>query len=132
MDTQLQFSFDLTRATAYMQVMFHLEGQRDELNDAITGARTEARDAGVPTKAVEAAIKAAKGRRKAALTPAEFGALMDAAEAMMPRDEPDGEARNRDVWKAAQGLTPARLGPGVESVTLSTRDQSVTIGRSDV
>ena len=81
---QLHFSFNMDEAKAYMQTMFHLEGQRDELNDAINEARQNARQRGVPTKAVEAAIRAAKGRRKSNLAPSEFQAIMDAADDMLP------------------------------------------------
>jgi hypothetical protein len=135
MAEQMQFSFDFDEARGYMASMFHLEGQRDELNTAINEIRTTAREAGVPTKAVEAAIKAAKGRRKSQLTPQEFQELVNAAEDMMcdmdaSEEDPRVEARNRAVWDAAQGLRPEAAGPGVQSVTFSTEDKSVTIERN--
>jgi hypothetical protein len=84
---QLSFSFHQETALDYMRTMFDLEAQRDELNEAINDARTSARERGVPTKAVEAAVRAAKGRRKAALHPDEFRWLMEQAEQMLPRED---------------------------------------------
>lgn len=82
-----QMSFDFGDAREYMTLMLGYDNQRDELSEAINEARTEARERGLPTKAIEAAIRAAKGRRKSALTVAEFTALMAAAETLMGQEE---------------------------------------------
>jgi hypothetical protein len=81
-----QIPFDFHEAREYLISMLAYENQRDELNKAINEARQMAKDKGVPTKACEAAIRAAKGRRKSAISPADFTALMDAAEALMGKD----------------------------------------------
>lgn len=78
--------FDFNEAREYMTLMLAYDNQRDELTEAINEARQLAKDKGVPTKACEAALRAAKGRRKSAITPTDFAALMDAAEALMGRE----------------------------------------------
>lgn len=54
MAEQMVLSFDRGVALEYLQTLFHLSAQRDELNDAIAEARDMARKNGVPTQAVEA------------------------------------------------------------------------------
>lgn len=129
MAEQMRFSFNIANATDFMRTMFHLEAQRDELNEAINIARSEAREIGVPTKAVEAAIKAAKGRRKSGLSPAEFQKLMDLAEGMMPKDEEDVQARET-VYDAAKKLHPDNMSEGIDAITFATEGKSVTLTKT--
>ena len=89
MPEQMVLTFDKDLARGYLKAMHHFEAQRDELNEAITECRETAKNAGVPTKAVEAALKAAKGRRKSMLTSHEFGWLMDEAEKLLEATEPE-------------------------------------------
>lgn len=94
---QLSFNFD--DAKAYMLTMLHLEAQRDEVTTAINEARTLARNAGVPTKAVEATLKAAKSKQKALdlLAPTEFAQLMVEAERLLATQAAVGEERAQHV-----------------------------------
>lgn len=75
-----QLSFDLGQAKEYMEQYFILDRERGDLNARINDARTIAREQGVPTKAVEAAIRVARARRKCGLSVPEFEELIKVVE----------------------------------------------------
>lgn len=60
-----QMSFDFGQAGKYMAQMFVFEERRAALNEEIGECRKIAKDLGVPTKAVEKAIKVARAHAAA-------------------------------------------------------------------
>ena len=86
---QISFTFVLDDAKTYLRNAMDLADQRDEINARITEMRNEARQQGVPTKAVDAAVKAARAGRKARLevTELEFQHLLDIAEEILEARE---------------------------------------------
>ena len=84
-----QMSFDFGQAERYMRQFFGFEKRREELTAEVNAARTLAREMGVPTKAVELAIKAERNHAKALLVVSqeEFDALRAAARVMQEMDE---------------------------------------------
>lgn len=78
-----QLSFNWAEASGYMRQMLVLDHEREEVNARITDARRCAQAAGVPTKAVEAALRAARGRRKCGLGVDEFSELLQGAERLL-------------------------------------------------
>lgn len=84
-----QMSFNFEQAKDYMRQMFGFEEERDKLNERITAARKIARDLGVPTKAVELAIRTERNHRKAiaVVSQAEFDALRAHASVLVEMTE---------------------------------------------
>ena len=76
-----QMSFDFGQARAYMHEVFAFEQEREGLNERMNDARTVARELGVPTKAVEVAIRTARNHKKALklVNQDEFDALLTVA-----------------------------------------------------
>ena len=84
-----QMSFDFGQAKQYMQQMFGFEDERDKLNDRINAARKMAKDLGVPTKAVELAIRVERSHQKAiaVVSQEEFDALRAEARILVEMQE---------------------------------------------
>ena len=69
--------------------MYEFEVQRDDLNEKINHCRKLAREDGIPTKAVEAAIQVAKRRRKALelVSQEDFDELVNEARKLFAADD---------------------------------------------
>lgn len=87
--TMDQMSFNFQQAESYMREMFGFEEERDKLNERINTARKLARKNGVPTKAVELAIRAERNHKKAiaVVSQEEFDALREAARVLVEMQE---------------------------------------------
>lgn len=80
---QMSFSFNFEESAKYMRKYIALDEARTALNVQFSTIREDAHKDNIPTKAVEAAVRAAKGRRNSAISETEFEALMDEAEAQL-------------------------------------------------
>ena len=84
-----QQSFDFNQAEIYMRKTFVFEKRREALNEEVNATRKWARDLGVPTKAVEAAVRVTR-KRLAALAlvnQEEFDELCRIAEELQEMDD---------------------------------------------
>lgn len=100
-----QMNFDFGQAVEYMKQVFGFEERRETLNTEMSTARTLAKDQGVPTKAVEIAIRAERNHRRAlaVVSQEEFDALRAQAKIWV------------DMMEEAQALgdtkaTPKKMG----------------------